>query len=64
MECTLWLLEKILAFWVQLAFLRTEVVVYRSALEDALFYSFSLSELVVIYLNDNTQTFYKEDIKS
>ena len=60
MDGTMWLLDKVFTFWVQLAILCPEVVVDRCALEYALLDAFFLARFVVIYLYNDTKTLYKE----
>ena len=55
------LLPQILAVWIQLAVLCTEVVVDRRALKDALLDASALTQLVVIYLHHHAEALYEED---
>ena len=54
------LLPQILAVWIQLAVLCTEVVVDRRALEDALLDASALTQLVVIYLHHHAEALYEK----
>ena len=61
MEGIVWLLEQVLAVWVELAVLRAEVVVDWGALEDALLHAMALAQLVVVHLHDDTEALHEED---
>ena len=61
MHGLVWLFNEIFALRVELAVLCPEVVVDRSALEDALLYAMALASLVVPHLHDDAEAFDEEN---
>ena len=53
--------NEVIACRIQLRILCAKIVMDRSTLENSSLYPFSLSTLVIIYLEYHAQTLYKED---